>query len=96
MSVGTLRSGAAAEQNVLSSRFEEVVVNLKGGDGIVAAAATDGGRIGALSGARDAIQAANVGVDDGNHVRAVDDANAVAHFAAIGGVDPVAIEDDVV
>ena len=96
MSVGICGGGAAAEQNVLSRGLDEVVVNLESGNGLVAPAAADGGCIGAFSGARDAIQAADVGVDDGNHVRAVDDSNAVADFAAIGGVDPVAIENDVV
>ena len=70
--------GAAAEQNVLSGGLEEVVVNLVGVDRFVAAAATDGSCIGALSGDRDAIQAVNVGVDDGNRVRTVVHANAVA------------------
>src|SRR5258708_22369821 len=85
-----------AEQNVLSGGLEKVVVKLNGGDRVVAAAATHSCRIGAFSGARYAIQAANVRVDDGNRLRAVDDSNAVTYFTAVGGVDPVAIEDDVV
>src|ERR1700687_1691059 len=88
--------GTAAEQNVLSGGLEEVVVKLERGNGFVAPAATGGGCVGAFSGARDAIQAANVGVDESNHVRAVEDSNPVAYFPAIGGMNPVAIKDDVV
>src|SRR5260370_35294729 len=88
--------GAAAEQNVLTGGPDEVCVNFEGGYGFVPLATADAGRVGAFSGARDAIQAADVRVDDGHHVRAVEDSNAVAYFSALGGVEPGAIEDDVV
>src|SRR3981081_4401996 len=88
--------GTYTELNVIYGGLEKVVVKLQDGDGVVATAAADGRCIGAFSGARDASQSVNVGVDDGNRVGAVDDSNAVAYLTAIGGVYPVAVEDDVV
>ena len=93
---GNLGGGAAPEQDVLTGGLDEVVIDLEGGDGFIASATADARGVRAFSSARDAIQSADIGVDHGNHVRAFDHSNPVAHFSPFSGVDPVAIEDDVV
>src|SRR5271166_921990 len=88
--------GAAAKHNVFAGGFEKIVVDLEGSEGLVAVSAAEGGGVCAGSFARDAIEAADVGVDDGDVVASKDHADAVADFGALAGVHVIAIEDDVV
>jgi hypothetical protein len=86
----------SAKQNILARGFQKIVVNLQRRNSLVAFTAADRRRVRAFTGTGYAVQAANVGIDEGNDVRAVEHADAVGDFLALGRMDPIAIENNVI
>src|ERR1700723_233512 len=97
LEVGGIDFGSgAAKEDVLSRGFEKIVEDLESADGDLGVSAAEGRGIGAGAGARDAIESAEVGIDHGDGVRALDHADSLVHLGAVRRMEPVPIEDEVV
>jgi len=94
--VGLFSEGPPPKRMFSPADFEKVVVDLESSEGVVAVGAANRGCVGAFARPRNAIEAANVGIDDADEMAAFDHPDAVRDLRVLAGVNVVAIEDDVI
>ena len=95
MSAGLNSSGSAAEQNGLTRSFQKVVLNQKRTILSAADASCDGVSVDTRPGNRDAVEIAEIGINDGG-VGYATRANAAVSFILHVSVQPGAIDHEMI